>query len=79
LKFAEELAVLNSAGTTVIADTGEEQRVGTKFAVHSAELSEVFAKQSIGLLFGELYAFSIWFTGLNDMTIADCRPMFWLM
>jgi hypothetical protein len=70
---------LNSAGTAVVTDTSEEQRVGSKFAVHSAELAEVFAKQSIGLLFGELYAFSIWFTGLNDMTIADCRPMFWFV
>jgi hypothetical protein len=70
---------LNSAGTAVIADTGEEQRVCSKFAVHGTELAKVFAKQSIGLLFGELYAFSIWFTGLNDVTIANCRPMFWLV
>jgi hypothetical protein len=73
------LAVLNSAGTAVVADTGEEQRVCSKFTVHGAELTEVFAKQSVGLLFGELYAFSIWFAGLNDVTIANCRPMFWLV
>jgi hypothetical protein len=79
LEFAEKLTVLNSAGTAVVADTGEEQRVCSKFAVHSAELTKVFAKQSIGLFFGELYAFSIWFTGLNDMTIADCRPMLWFV
>jgi hypothetical protein len=79
LELSEELAVLNSAWTAVVADTGEEQRVGSKFAVHRAEFAKVFAKQSIGLLFGELYTFSIWFTGLNDMTIADCRPMFWLV
>jgi hypothetical protein len=79
LEFAEKLAVLNSAGTAVVTDTGEEQRVCSKFAVHRAELTEVFAKQSIGLLFSELYAFSIWFTGLNNVTIADCRPMFWLV
>jgi hypothetical protein len=44
LEFAEKLTVLNSAGTAVITDTGEEQRVGSKFAVHCAELAEVFAE-----------------------------------
>jgi hypothetical protein len=44
LEFAEKLAVLNSAWTAVIADTGEEQRVGSKFTIHSTELAEVFAK-----------------------------------
>jgi hypothetical protein len=79
LEFAEKLAVLDSAGTAVVTDTSEEQRVCSKFTVHGTELAEVFAEQGICLLLSELYAFSIWFTGLNNVTIADCRPMFWLV
>jgi hypothetical protein len=79
LEFAEKPAVLNSAGTTVIADTGEEQRVGSKFAVHRAELTEVFAKQSIGLFLGELNTFLVRLSGLDLVSITDVWPMLWFV
>jgi hypothetical protein len=79
LEFAEQSAVLNSAGTAVVANTGEEQRVCSKFAVHSAEFAKVFAKQSIGLLFGELNTFLVRLSGLDLVSITDVWPMLWFV
>ena len=68
-------AFVDDAGTAVIGECAEKNRVLAVSGIHGAELGEVFTEQGICLFLGELDTSAIRLTRLDLMTVADIRPV----
>ena len=79
LQFLQDGGLVDYAGTAVIGECAEKNGVFAVLGVEGAEFGEVFAEQCISLCFGELTASAVWLARLDLMTIANIRPMSWLM
>lgn len=72
---AEDAGFVDYAGAAVICEGGEEVFVFAVFLVEGAEFAEVFAQECVGLGFGQLDSATVWFAGLDLMTVANIGPM----
>ena len=68
-------AFVDDAGTAVVGECAEKNRVFAVFGIHGAELGEVFAEEGVSLFLCELDASAIWLTRLDLMTVADIGPV----
>lgn len=78
-EFLQDGGFVDNAGTAVVGECAEKNRVFAIFGIHGTELGEVFAEQSVCLFLGQLYASAIWLTRLDLMTVADIGPVLWLV
>lgn len=75
----QDCGFVDYAGTAVVSECAEKNGIFTVLGVESAEFTEVFTEQCIGLCLGELTASAVRFARLDLMTIANIRPMSGLM
>ena len=66
---------VDDAGTAVVGERAEKNRVLAIFRIHSAELGKVFSEQCVRLFLGELDASAIWLARLNLMAVTDIGPV----
>lgn len=78
-QFLQDGRLVDDAGATVVGECAEKHGIFAIFGIHGAELSEVFAQESICLFFGELYATTVWFSRLDLVAISNVGPVSRLM
>lgn len=74
-EFLQDGGFVDYAGAAVVGERAEKNGVLAVFGVHSTELGEVFAQESVGLFFGELNTSAIWLARLDLMSVADIGPV----
>lgn len=72
----KDATFVDYAGSAVVGQGSEEDAVASVLGVEGAELAEVFTQEHIGLGFGKLAAFAIWFTGQDSVTVTHIGPIF---
>ena len=75
----QDCGFVDYAGTAVVSECAEKNGIFTVLGVESAEFTEVFAEQCVGLCLGELTASAVGLARLDLMSISDIGPMSGLM
>ena len=78
-EFLQDGGFVDDAGTAVVGECAEKNRVFAVSGIHGAELGEVLAEQCVRLFLGELDASAIWLARLNLMSVANVGPVLWLV
>ena len=79
LQLFQDGGLVDYAGTAVVGECAEKNRVFAILGIHGAELGKVFAEEDVSLFLCELDASAVWLARLDLMTIAHIGPMLWLM
>lgn len=70
---AEDATFVDYTGAAVVGQGSEEDAVATVLGVEGTEFAEVFAQECVGLGFGQLTAFAVWFTWQDPVTVSHVR------
>lgn len=79
LQLFQDGGFVDNSGPAVIGECAEKNGVFAVLGVEGTELSEIFAEQCVSLCLSELTPSAIRFARLDLMTIANVRPVFWLV
>ena len=74
-QFLQNGGFVDDAGTAVVGERAEKNRILAILGIHGAELGEVISEESVSLFLCELDSSAIWFTGLDLMPVADIGPV----